>query len=314
MNITEAGNAFAIPLVVAVTGHRDLVPAELPTLRDKVAQLFRKLQNDYPDRRLQLMSALAEGADQLAAEVALELGVELVVTLPMPRHVYHNDFVSAESKLRFDALCERATDIYELPLARGNSAEGIATIGPQRTRQYAQLGVFLCAHCHVLLAIWDGKPTGEMGGTAHVVKFHHDDIMPGYTSPSAATQQTLVDDESDLVYHIVCSRERADGAPQEGLTCFEGIWFTKDRDKPRCHEMPQQHQTIFQRGSEFSRDAIKHAEAIAVEKYPLYSQEQEAEVPAGGKIGMAEAKIISSMMPVQNTGAEKPTRASTVMK
>jgi hypothetical protein len=281
MNMTESGNAFAIPLVVAVTGHRDLVPAELPTLRDKVAQLFRKLQNDYPDRRLQLMSALAEGADQLAAEVALELGVELVVTLPMARAVYRKDFASAESRLRFDALCERATDFYELPLARGNTDDGIATVGPERTRQYAQLGVFLCAHCHVLLAIWDGKQSSKLGGTADVVKFHHDDVMPGYAEQSAAMRQTLVDDESDLVYHIVCSRDRADGSPQEGLTCLDGSWYTKDRDNPRSHEMPQQHRLIFQRSGEFSRDAIQHAAAIEAEKYPLYTPQQEAELPPG---------------------------------
>ena len=279
MKAIEQGSAFAIPLVVAVTGHRDLVPAELPTLRDKISQLFRKLQNDYPDRRLQLMSALADGADQLAAEVVLELGVELVVTLPMQRQVYHNDFASAESKLRFDALCDRATDFYELPLARGNTDEGIATVGQERTRQYAQLGVFLCAHCHVLLAIWDGKQTGKMGGTADVVKFHHDDVMPGYTEQSAAMRQTLVDDESDLVYHIVCSRDRTDGAPDSSLTALDASWFTKDRENPRSRELPQQHQLIFQRSGEFSRDSMQHAAAIEAEKYPLYTSEQKAELP-----------------------------------
>ncbi len=281
MNVIEQAKSFAIPLVVAVTGHRDLVPAEVPTIREKIGQLFQKLQNDYPGRRLQLMSALAEGADQIAAEVALEHGVELVVALPMQRQVYYDDFVSADAKLRFDTLCDRATDFYQLPLARGNTDEGIATIGPERTRQYAQLGVFLCAHCHVLLAIWDGKQNAKLGGTADVVKFHHDDVMPGYTEQSAAMRQTLVDDESDLVYHIVCSRDRADGSPQEGLTCLEGNWFTKDRENPRSHEMPQQHQLIFQRSDEFSRDAMQYAEVIEAEKYPLYMQQQEAELPAG---------------------------------
>lgn len=281
MNVIKQAKSSAIPLVVAVTGHRDLVPTEVPILREKVGQLFQELRNDYPDRRLQLMSALAEGADQLAAEVALQHDVELVVVLPMRRQVYRDDFESAEAKLQFDALCARATDLYELPLVRGNTDDGIATAGSERTRQYAQLGVFLCAHCHVLLAIWDGKQTDEMGGTAHVVRFHHEGVMPGFTPRSVASQQMLVDDESDLVYHIVCSRDRPDGQPRGGLASLDAVWFTQDREQPRTCALPQQHKLIFQRSSEFSRDAMQHADAISVEKYPLYTPEQEPQLPAG---------------------------------
>ena len=54
---------FAVPLVVAVTGHRDLLPSELPGIRDRVTQFLSAMQRDYPDRRLRVMSPLAEGAD-----------------------------------------------------------------------------------------------------------------------------------------------------------------------------------------------------------------------------------------------------------
>jgi len=168
-----------------------------------------------------------------------------------------------------------------LPLAHGNTPEGILQDGEQRARQYAQLGVFLCAHGHILLALWDGKLTDELGGTGQVVQFHHDDIMPGYTPKSAATWQMLVDDESDLVYHIVCSRDRSDGAPREGLRPLEWSWFSKDPDQPRNREIPEQHQLIFEHSAEFSRDAIGHAEAIDAGKYPLYTPEQATELPPG---------------------------------
>ncbi|MGI9232140.1 MAG: hypothetical protein ACR2RD_00780 [Woeseiaceae bacterium] len=279
--IDSEPNAFAIPLVVAVTGHRDLVPSEIPSIRDRIHELCAKLQRDYPDRRLQVMSPLAEGADQLVADVALKMGVELIVTLPMQKSVYRSDFQSPDTRAKFDALCDQATEFYELPLASGNSDEAISTHGPQRTRQYAQLGVFLCAHCHVLLAIWDGKLTNELGGTGQVVKFHHDDIMPGYTPKTVATQQMLVDDESDLVYHIVCSRDRPDGEPEKGLQPLDWCWFTKDREHPRSQEMPKQHKLIFVRSAEFSRDAKQYAEAIEAEKYPLYSDAQSDELPPG---------------------------------
>ncbi|MBT8097376.1 MAG: hypothetical protein HKN35_00045 [Woeseia sp.] len=274
-------HSFAIPLVVAVTGHRDLLASEVPGIRDRVQALFEDIQRDYPDRKLQVVSALAEGADQLVADVALRMDIALVALLPMQKSAYRDDFATAESKQRFDSLCERATNCYELPLASGNTHEGISTPGEQRTRQYAQLGVFLCAHCHILLAIWDGKQTGELGGTGQVVKFHHDDIMPGYTVKSVATQQMLVDDESDLVYHIVCSRDRPDGDPKTGLSPLECSWYTKDRENPRSEEIPAQHRLIFRRSGEFSADAIRNTHAIEANAYPLYTPEQAAELPPG---------------------------------
>ena len=272
---------FAIPLVVAVTGHRDLVAAEVPRIRQRVRDLFESLSTQYPDRRLTVMSPLAEGADQLVAEVALELGIDLAVSLPMPKHLYLQDFDTPESRARFESLCDRAIDVFELPLSKGNTVEQISRPGEARNREYAQVGVFLCAHCHILLALWDGKVTSELGGTGQVVKFHHDDFMPGYTPKSVATQQMLVDDESDLVYHIVCSRDRPDGAPETGMKPLDWSWFTKDRHNPRSKEMPRQHQLIFERSGEFSRDAIQHAEEIDAEKYPLYSDEQSERLPAG---------------------------------
>ena len=52
-----------LPLVVAVTGHRDLLAAEIPQIRVRIRQLFSSLREQYPDRRLSVLSPLAEGAD-----------------------------------------------------------------------------------------------------------------------------------------------------------------------------------------------------------------------------------------------------------
>lgn len=274
-------DSLAIPLVVAVTGHRDLVASELPDIRQRVRSMLDELASRYPDRRLSVMSPLAEGADRLVADVALEMGIGLTVVLPMPRELYLGDFETAESRGRFEQLCDRADELFELPPARGSNLDQISEPGEARNRQYAQVGVFLSAHCHVLLAIWDGKYSAELGGTGQVVKFHHDDVMPGYATRSVATQQMLVDDESDLVYHVVCSRDRPDGAPAAPLQALEAFWFTKDRDKPRSQEIPLQHQLIFARSAEFNLDAIRHADRIDAEKYPLYASEQRTELPPG---------------------------------
>ncbi|MDZ7769058.1 MAG: hypothetical protein U5K38_08265 [Woeseiaceae bacterium] len=105
--------------------------------------------------------------------------------------------------------------------------------------------------------------------------------MPGYVNQLVATKQMLVDDESDLVYHIVCSRDRENGAPAPGLTPLDAFWFTKDRHNPRSKELPEQHQLIFARSDEFSRDAARYAEKIRTESYPLYRAEQREQLPAG---------------------------------
>jgi len=271
----------ALPLVIAVTGHRDLVAAEVPAIRDRVREFFRALSEGYPDRRLQVMSSLAEGADQLVAEIALEMGIELMVPLPMPKDLYLDDFRTAEKRAHFEYLCTQAIEIYELPLAKGNTAEAIARPGHARNREYAQVGVFLSAHCHILLALWDGKPGTELGGTGQVVKFHHDDIMPGYTAKTVATQQMLVDDESDLVYHIVCSRDRPDGAPHPDFRPLQCSWFTKDRHNPRSEDIPRQHQVIFERSGEFSRSAMEFAAQIERESWSLLDDESKRLLPHG---------------------------------
>ena len=61
-------------LSVGLTAHRDLVAADEPRLRQQVRTFFLQLQAQFPDLPLRLMSALAEGGDQLVAEEALALG------------------------------------------------------------------------------------------------------------------------------------------------------------------------------------------------------------------------------------------------
>lgn len=276
-----AADKYGLPLIVAVTGHRDLLGSEIPEIRVLVKDLLVWLGEHFPERRLSIMSSLAEGADRLVAEVALDLHIDLTVPLPMRKDLYTQDFVTPESRTQFESLCNRANEVLELPLARARNGDHVSAPGLERDRQYAQLGVFLCAHCHILLALWDGKPSDRLGGTGQVVRFHHDDIMPGYTTPTIATQQMLVDDESDLVYHIVCSRNRENGAPHGDFEPLECCWYTKDRDNPRSKDLPKQHQTIFQRSSEFSSDAIRFSDRIEAEAYALLNEKDLEDLPPG---------------------------------
>jgi hypothetical protein len=271
---------YSVPLVIGVTGHRDLVPAELPAIRERVRTFFSTLRARYPGRDLTLMSPLAEGADRLVADEAIALGMPVTVVLPMPAASYARDFLTEASRREFDALCTRATDLFELPLTPGNT---IATIGdgPNRSRQYAQAGVFLSAHCHVLLALWDGRASQDLGGTAQVVHFHQYDVMPGFAPSTAASRLSLTDDESDLVYHVVCSRDRPGGNPAPGLVPLEHRWLTREASLPGDAEPPLQYRRIFERTSEFNGDMDRYAERIATEGWPLLEAGQRGSLPAG---------------------------------
>ena len=273
--------SYAVPLVVAVTGHRDLLPSEIPLIRSRVRDCLFALRYEYPSRIIVIMTALAEGADRLVAEEAVGLGLPLSVVLPMTRRVYEQDFETEESRTQFGRLCEVAADVFELPLAAGNTELSLQDPGPGRARQYAQLGVFICAHCHILMALWDGKDSDQLGGTSQVVRFHHHDVMPGYTPRVTGSKLNLTEDESDLVYHIVCSRDRPDGAPDADLKPLDAFWFTTDEDKPRSIEMPARHRKVFRHTNEFSREAQAHGAQIDKERYSLLNADHAAHLPSG---------------------------------
>ncbi len=276
-------DSIRMPLVIGVTGHRDLRADELPRIRFEVRNLLRELKERYHSRRLRILSPLAEGADRLVAKEAVELGLDLAGVMPMPRDIYYQEFSGDESIAEFEALYDLAVDVYDLPIARNGTLESISRPGRARDLQYAQSGVFLSAHSHILVALWDGKTSGQLGGTAQVVRFHHHDIMPGYTTRSVAAQQMLVDDESDLIYHIVCSRQGPNGAPAPEFEPLECWWFTNDRDEPRSRTLPKQHALIFSRSAEFSEDSIRFEDRIFEECYPLLDDEDADRLPRGVK-------------------------------
>ncbi|MGB5626981.1 MAG: hypothetical protein WBM61_14700, partial [Woeseiaceae bacterium] len=146
---------------------------------------------------------------------------------------------------------------------------------------YAQLGVFLSAHSHILLALWDGKDNEKLGGTASVVKFHLHDVMRGYTRTSETSRLILADDESDLVYHIVCSRDQPDGEPAAGLEQWPSSWFSSDKHEARSVSMPRRHERVFAHTNEFSRDARQHEEAIQSEAWTLIEEDAKSFLSAG---------------------------------
>src|SRR5579862_5416097 len=174
-----------VPLVIGVTGHRDLRPGDLDDLKNQVRQIFQDLRDSYPSTPFILISSLAEGADRLVAEVALEPAsrARLVVPLPMPQALYEMDFNPADSLEEFRSLLAQADYRFTIPLPPGVTEDDIVEPGPARDYQYELQGAYLAHQSQILIALWDGVDSGKTGGTSEVIKFqtqgppgHNDDL------------------------------------------------------------------------------------------------------------------------------------------
>jgi hypothetical protein len=172
-----------LPLVIGITGHRDLRDQDVPRLEEEVAAVIAGLRRDYLDNDKEtpiiVLSALAEGADRLAARVALAHGARLIAPLPMPLEEYRRDFepgLKPGNIAEFDSLLEQAIAAPVMPL-HGASLQALGTDIDERNEQYRAVGIFIAQHCHVLLALWDGDERDmSPGGTAEVVTFKRDGI------------------------------------------------------------------------------------------------------------------------------------------
>jgi hypothetical protein len=100
---------FQIPLLVGITGHRDLVPAQLADIRLALTTLFTALRHAYPDVGIELLSSMADGADLLAADVARELDLKIVALLPYAEAQCRADLESDAARATFDRVMRGAT-------------------------------------------------------------------------------------------------------------------------------------------------------------------------------------------------------------
>src|SRR6478609_7219308 len=118
----ERNESRAAAFVFGVSGHRDLVAADVPELQRQLDRVFASFCAAYPDRTYELLSPLAEGADRLAAKVALARGIRLLVPMPMAQPEYERDFATGGSLDEFRRMVAAASTSWELGSAPGIDA------------------------------------------------------------------------------------------------------------------------------------------------------------------------------------------------
>jgi hypothetical protein len=180
--LAEASAPKPIVLNVGITGHRAgvLTAPLVRTLRPVVYTVFRQLHeatlklqqsekslSSEAEARLRLHTALATGADQIAAICARSSGYSVRALLPFEASEYRKDFAGDDELDTFEQALEAADEIVALPGDRSN-LEGA----------YVLVGESLVGTADILIAIWDGEQGRGPGGTAHVVEMALQQSVP----------------------------------------------------------------------------------------------------------------------------------------
>jgi len=148
---------------------KDEVLLYAPHIRTKLIELIT--QNNRP---LQVITPLLTPADRLLAHITIELGIEFVVLLPMPRELIVRD-LDDDALVEFDYLFSKTHSIDTIPLYWDNTLESISEDGIDREYQYMELRRRVAQSCDEMIALWDGVESYEFGSTAHIISIRRDD-------------------------------------------------------------------------------------------------------------------------------------------
>lgn len=154
-----------IPIIIGVTGHRKINSKDIEKLKLVVRKQLQSYILRCPNSNIKLLSSLAEGADQLCAEVALELGIGIIVPLPMELDEYKKDFNDEALEKLYYLLKKAEKSFVVHDIERKNQSS--------RNYAYRQASIYVAQHCNCLIALWDGSEPKRNGcGTAEAVDFN----------------------------------------------------------------------------------------------------------------------------------------------
>ena len=221
MNSATALTTANSPLVVGVSGHRDLREDWIPRIKDEVSRFLRDLHQRLPNTQLDVLVGMADGADLLVAHVALELGLHVEAVLPMPLKQYAVDFDAATFRVLEDLL--RHPQVRCIELSSPTPRVAVAAGAAGRDSLYANLTATLIRRSSVLIAIWDGQPSPLAGGTADTVLRYvgvrteenkYDDSI------SIIDSAVEIDSADQLVFWIPAGRAGGVLSPARREPCF----------------------------------------------------------------------------------------------
>ena len=174
-----------LPVVVGITGHRNVVKDDYPVLCDEIRkglleikELCKTKYGEAQTAPITMLTGLAQGADILGAKVARELGIQYVAVLPCELEKFKKSFDDEDALRELDGYVANALEVVvvdDIEKAFENQSGR-----DEDSYRYRQVGIYIVPHSSLLVAMWDGKPPkSKFGcGTTDVVSLALDNDCP----------------------------------------------------------------------------------------------------------------------------------------
>lgn len=138
-------------MIIGVSGHQNLPDVAHHQAEADIRTLLAQQKKPFIG-----MASLAEGADQLFAELVLAAGGKLHAVIPA--HRYETTFQG------------RALEHYIWLLGAAEETTCLPFEVPDEPAYHAA-GNYIVEHCDLLVAVWDGQPARGLGGTGDAVAY-----------------------------------------------------------------------------------------------------------------------------------------------
>lgn len=144
---------------IAVTGHMNITEATVPLVAKAIREHLETLDTEVTG-----ISCIARGADSIFARAVLDVDGALEVVLPSAD--YREVKVKPDHAPEFDALLAMAAVVRTMPFPTANRDAYVAANNA------------MLESADELVAVWDGQPSPDRGGTAGVVADAGDRGLP----------------------------------------------------------------------------------------------------------------------------------------
>jgi hypothetical protein len=160
------------PILLGIVGYTSLRAEDHPALTSAVRSILDEFRFRYPSAPLSVVNSLAEGADQLCADVALAAGVRVIAPLPFPAELYRTRFKSSAARDHLDALVRHPAVQAFCPVLGGDAQPDFAADladDARRRWRYAETAIYVARNSHALIALWDGREEVPVSLTAQLI-------------------------------------------------------------------------------------------------------------------------------------------------
>jgi hypothetical protein len=253
---TFTSGSGLLPLVIGVTGGCEPC-GNGEIIKHQAREIFQsRIKRIYPTTPLILLSTLAEGANRIVVDVALDYGAVLVAPLPIASDRCEKE---AKDPNRFKhLLLKRASHWFVLPLIPGFTDADIRdSHGLHRNLQNALADAYIARYCQVLMALKtaDERATNDRIGPDHIIEFKLNGRLevPGRLGLDKTLQAHL-----SKVGEPYWLRRSALYPPENGPVYVVGA---TDEKEPRIR-FPEEFDDDHHKGGEFYGRMHKHVEAL----------------------------------------------------